>query len=114
MAYKKRTNVMKRQDLYKLIANEAGYKYDEVRYVLDLAFTIIGRTLASGKSVRIPSFGLFEVFKTSKHTVYNFNNEPVEVESKFVPKFRPSDSLKKVVEESDTSYVVTYGFDEEY
>lgn len=110
----KKQNCVSRQDLYKLVANEAGYKYEEVKYVLDLTFTIIGRLLASNKNVRIPSFGLFEVFKTSKHIMYNFKNEPVEVESKKVPKFRPSDSLKKVVQNSDTNYVVSYGFDEEF
>lgn len=107
-------NTVKRQDFYKLVANEAGYKYDEVKYVLDLAFTIMGRLLAGGKNVRIPSFGLFESFKAKEHTVYNFNNEPVEVEAKRVPKFRPSESLKEAVKESDNSYVIAYGFDEEF
>jgi nucleoid DNA-binding protein len=97
----RRTGTVVRSELYRMVAEATGYRYIEVKFVIDATFTIIGRLLCQHKPVRIPAFGLFEPFKTSKRHYRGFDDKIYTTDSKYSPKFRAAGRLQEAVEKGD-------------
>lgn len=87
---------MKKVELIEKIAEQTNTDKKTVQSILDSSFNIIADTIKTQEPVDIYGFGKFEgVFKGS-HTAKNpKTGEMITVAPKNVPKFKPSNRLKK-------------------
>lgn len=98
---RKKVKPISRSTFYRKVEVATGYRYEEIRFVLDVAFTLLGRELCNRVAVRIPNFGTFEPFKTSRSQYRGFDDKIHELDSKYTPKFRASSVLQDAVREGE-------------
>lgn len=89
---------MYRTDLIKIVARKTKLSRATVRFVLGEAGYIIGEALANGEDVMLFGFGTFHTVEKPPATITDFKNGGMmEIESKKVIKFKPSELLKEKV-----------------
>lgn len=102
-----RKKAVSRHELYRMVEKETGYRYDEIRFIIDVMWTLLGRLLCQRRSVRITGFGRFEPFKSSRKRYRGFDDKIYSTDSKYTPKFRSSTVLKSAVIAGDpASYIL--------
>lgn len=111
---RKKWKPISRSNFYRKVEVVTGYRYEEIKFVLDVAFTLIGRELCNRNAVRIPNFGTFEPFKTSRSQYRGFDDKLHVVESKYVPKWRASSVLQDYVREGDAMSFSVAEIEEDY
>ncbi len=74
---------------------------DTVIDVMNTAFGQMTKCLEEGHPVSIRNFGVFELKQTASRDIYNVHSEKLEkVESRSKPRFRPSATLIKQVNQN--------------
>lgn len=77
-----------------------GLTKGEASEVVDAIFQAVKSTLVDGRTVKIRNFGVFEVRRRSaRKGVDPTSGEPIEIPPKKGLAFRPSEGLKRTVEE---------------
>ena len=90
---------MNKTEFISAIGNRTLKKDSEVKPIIDTAITILTETLATGESITIPGFGIFEVRERAATTARNpRTGETVDVAAKRVPAFKPGKALKEAVD----------------
>lgn len=90
---------MNKDEIVNILSQRTGFMKKDSEILLDTAFQIITEALAAGERVQIANFGTFEV----KHRAPRMGRNPranvsIPIPSKWVPSFKPSKSLKTIVE----------------
>lgn len=92
---------MTKADLIDQIADGTGLTKIETRAVVEGFMTAVQRAMKEGKRIELRGFGVFEVQHRAPRTGRNpRTNEPVEIDERYKPVFRPSDKLADVVDDA--------------
>jgi DNA-binding protein HU-beta len=92
---------MTKADLIDEIAEGTGLTKIETRAVVEGFMTAVGNAMKEGKRIELRGFGVFEVQHRAPRTGRNpQTNEPVEIEARYKPVFRPSDKLSEAVDDA--------------
>ena len=90
---------MTKADLIAQIAEGTGLTKVETRAVVEGFMTTVQNAMKDGKRIELRGFGVFEVQHRAPRTGRNpQTNEPVEIEARYKPVFRPSDKLSEAVD----------------
>lgn len=90
---------MTKRELVIRVADRLGYTQCEVGDVIQATLDSIIETLADGNRIEIRNFGVFELKKRDARLGRNpRTGEPVPIEEKSVPVFKPGKALKQLVE----------------
>ncbi len=90
---------MTKADLIDQIAEGTGLTKVETRAVVEGFMTAVGNAMKEGKRIELRGFGVFEVQHRAPRTGRNpQTNEPVEIEARYKPVFRPSDKMSEAVD----------------
>lgn len=86
---------MRRDELIRTISRSTNIKTPTVRAVLDAFQDVIAESLTVGEPVGLYGFGTFEIKSRSPRVGRNpHTGESVEIPSRALPSFKPSDVLK--------------------
>ena len=97
-------SVMTKADLIDQIADGTGLTKIETRAVVEGFMTVVRRAMKDGERIELRGFGVFEVQHRAPRTGRNpQTNEPVEIEERYKPTFRPSEKLREAVDASHKS-----------
>lgn len=91
---------MNMSDISREIYDSHSLRKRDVDDVVKQVFDIISTCLEDGESVSIARFGTFEVAEVKPRKAQDFSGNTIDVPAKRVPKFRPSDVLKRKIESS--------------
>jgi DNA-binding protein HU-beta len=92
---------MNKDEIVNILSQRTGFMKKDSETLLGAAFQIITEALVSGEKVQIANFGTFEVKHRAPRTGRNPRaNVPVPIPAKRVPSFKPSKSLKALIESS--------------
>lgn len=92
---------LNKEDLFKMMAKEAGLTQEEARKALSAFMKIVLRTLEDDGEVMLVDFGTFYTIKTKKRKVNSrFTNGEELVPSYKDIKFRFSKTLRKKIREN--------------
>jgi DNA-binding protein HU-beta len=90
---------MNKADVIDRIAEGTGLTKIETRAVVEGFMTTVAKALEEGERVELRDFGVFDVQHRAPRTGRNpQTNEPVEIEARDVPVFRPSTALREAVD----------------
>lgn len=90
---------MTKADLIDQISEGTGLTKIETRAVVEGFMTAVRGAMKEGKRIELRGFGVFEVQHRAPRTGRNpQTNEPVEIEERYKPVFRPSDKLSDAVD----------------
>lgn len=90
---------MTKADLIDQIADGTGLTKMETRAVVEGFMTAVQGAMKEGKRIELRGFGVFEVQHRAPRTGRNpQTNEPVEIEDRYKPVFRPSDKFSDAVD----------------
>lgn len=90
---------MRKQDLVREVAEETGQTEAASTKAVNAVFTAIESALAAGDEVAISGFGSFKVVERSSRQGRNpQTGEPMTIEARKSPVFRPGTQLKRAVE----------------
>lgn len=89
---------MNRKDLVDIIAEDMGFKKNEVDATVIAFIEAVKRGMVEDGKVSLTNFGSFSVVRRKARTGVNpKTQEPLEIPAKNVPKFKPSAVLKEAV-----------------
>ena len=92
---------MTKADVIDRIAEGTGLTKIETRAVVEGFMTTVADALKDGDRVELRGFGIFEVQHRAPRTARNpQTNEPVQIEARDVPAFRPSTTLREAVNQA--------------
>ena len=95
---------MTKADLVDQISDGTGLTKVETKAVVEGFMTAVRGAMKEGKRIELRGFGVFEVQHRAPRTGRNpRTNEPVEIEERYKPVFRPSDKFSDAVDESQKS-----------
>ena len=90
---------MNKQDLIVKFAEKEGLAYADSRFLVDMFFDKMAKSLVAGERVEIRGFGSFMVKKYAGYTGRNpKTGEKIKVKSKKLPVFRVGKELKERVD----------------
>lgn len=103
MASKKNLTGKNKADLIDAVYKRHGaLTKKEAASVVEAVFATMKSTLLEGRTVSIRNFGVFDVQeRTGRDGVNPTSGEPIFIPERLSLSFRPSQKLKKVVDESD-------------
>jgi DNA-binding protein HU-beta len=91
---------MTKADIVDRIAKGTGLTKIETKAVVEGFMTTVQQAMEEGERIELREFGVFEVQHRAPRTGRNpQTNEPVPIDERFEPVFRPSDKFKKAVDE---------------
>jgi nucleoid DNA-binding protein len=89
-----------KKELHKRVAKALGISQAQASNTVNQVFEEIRKALAAGESVSISKFGNFFTYDAPPRKARNIQTEEViEVPPKVRMKFRPSDTMRKSLEE---------------
>ncbi|PSQ59876.1 MAG: integration host factor subunit beta [Bacteroidetes bacterium QH_2_64_26] len=95
---------MTKADLVDQISDGTGLTKVETKAVVEGFMTAVRGAMKEGKRIELRGFGVFEVQHRAPRTGRNpRTNEPVEIEERYKPVFRPSDKFSDAVDEAQKS-----------
>jgi len=95
---------MTKADLIDQIAEGTGLTKIETRAVVEGFMTAVRGAMKEGRRIELREFGVFEVQHRAPRTGRNpQTNEPVQIEDRYKPVFRPSDKLSEAVDAAHKS-----------
>jgi DNA-binding protein HU-beta len=95
---------MTKADLVDQISDGTGLTKVETKAVVEGFMTAVRGAMEEGKRIELRGFGVFEVQHRAPRTGRNpRTNEPVEIEERYKPVFRPSDKFSDAVDEAQKS-----------
>jgi DNA-binding protein HU-beta len=95
---------MTKAELVDQIADGTGLTKIETKAVVEGFMTAVRGAMKDGKRIELRGFGVFEVQHRAPRTGRNpRTNEPVEIEERYKPVFRPSDKFSDAVDEAHKS-----------
>jgi len=95
---------MTKADLVDQIADGTGLTKIETKAVVEGFMAAVRGAMKDGKRIELRGFGVFEVQHRAPRTGRNpRTNEPVEIEERYKPVFRPSDKFNDAVDEAHKS-----------
>ena len=99
----KEVNIMKKEDLIKLVIHQARITKKDATTAVDTVFEAIAEALEMGEEVKISRFGTFKVRKIDSYERKSIRdvNQTIVIPSKLRPSFRPSSSLTNKVNHED-------------
>ena len=90
---------MNKQDLIVKFADKEGLAYSDSRFVIDMFFDNMEKSLVAGERVEIRGFGSFKVKEYAGYTGRNpKTGEKIKVKSKKSPVFKVGKDLKERVD----------------
>lgn len=94
---------MKKTELTKIIALQAGISEKAASKALEVAISEISKSLARGDKVTLVGFGTFDVARVAARTARNPNTGgSIKVQAKTAPKFRAGAGLRAAVAKAPT------------
>lgn len=95
---------MTKADLVDQISEGTGLTKVETKAVVEGFMTAVRGAMKEGKRIELRGFGVFEVQHRAPRKGRNpRTNEPVEIEERYKPVFRPSDKFSDAVDEAQKS-----------
>jgi len=92
---------MTKADIVDRIAEGTGLTKIETKAVVEGFMTTVHQAMEEGERIELRGFGVFEVQHRAPRTGRNpQTNEPVPIDERFEPVFRPSDKFKAAVDEA--------------
>lgn len=92
---------MTKADLVDRIAKGTGLTKIETKAVVEGFMTTVQQAMEEGKRIELREFGVFEVEHRAPRTGRNpQTNEPVPIDERYEPVFRPSEKFKAAVDEA--------------
>ena len=92
------TNIMRKQDLVRAVAEATDSSESAATRAVNAVFESIERALADGDEVAISGFGTFKVVERSSRQGRNpQTGDPMTIEARKSPVFRPGTQLKRSV-----------------
>lgn len=92
---------MTKADIVDRIAEGTGLTKVETKAVVEGFMSTVKDAMEEGRRIELRGFGVFEVEHRAPRTGRNpQTNEPVPIEDRFEPVFRPSDKFKEGVDEA--------------
>ncbi len=89
---------MNRADIIEKVSNATGLIRAEVAVVFEGVLKTIEKELASGGRVELRRFGTFKCVKRAARKAVNpRTGDPVDVDEKIIPVFKPSPMLREAV-----------------
>jgi DNA-binding protein HU-beta len=89
---------MRKQDLVRVVAESTGQTESATTRTVNAVFDSIERALADGDEVAISGFGTFKVVERSSRQGRNpQTGDPMTIEARKSPVFRPGTQLKRSV-----------------
>jgi len=90
---------MIKADIVNKVHEKLGLPKKEAQKSVDIIINIIKETLKEGESVKITSFGTFNVRKKSERNGRNpQTGEKLKISARYVITFKPSNVLKKLIQ----------------
>jgi DNA-binding protein HU-beta len=91
---------MTKADIVDRIAEGTGLTKIETKAVVEGFMTTVKQAMEEGRRIELRGFGVFEVEHRAPRTGRNpQTNEPVQIEARYEPVFRPSDKFQKAVDD---------------
>ena len=91
---------MTKADIVDRIAKGTGLTKIETKAVVEGFMTTVKDAMEEGNRIELRGFGVFEVDHRAPRTGRNpQTNEPVPIDERFEPVFRPSDQFREAVDE---------------
>jgi DNA-binding protein HU-beta len=95
---------MTKADLIDQIAEGTGLTKIETKAVVEGFMATVRGAMKEGKRIELRGFGVFEVQHRAPRTGRNpQTNEPVDIDERYKPVFRPSDKFQDTVDEARKS-----------
>lgn len=92
---------MTKADIVDRIAKGTGLTKIETKAVVEGFMTTVQQAMEEGKRIELRGFGVFEVEHRAPRTGRNpQTNEPVPIDERYEPVFRPSRQFREAVDES--------------
>jgi DNA-binding protein HU-beta len=92
---------MTKADIVDRIAKGTGLTKIETKAVVEGFMTTVKQAMEEGKRIELRGFGVFEVEHRAPRTGRNpQTNEPVPIDERFEPTFRPSNQFQEAVDEA--------------
>jgi DNA-binding protein HU-beta len=92
---------MTKADIVDRIAEGTGLTKIETKAVVEGFMTTVKQAMENGRRIELRNFGVFEVEHRAPRTGRNpQTNEPVPIDARYEPVFRPSDKFEKAVDEA--------------
>lgn len=92
---------MTKADIVDRIAKGTGLTKIETKAVVEGFMTTVQQAMEEGERIELRGFGVFEVQHRAPRTGRNpQTNEPVPIDERFDPVFRPSDTFKEAVDDA--------------
>lgn len=96
--------LMTKADLIDQISDGTGLTKIETKAVVEGFMTAVRGAMREGKRIELRGFGVFEVQHRAPRTGRNpQTNEPVQIEERYKPVFRPSDKFEEAVDDAHKS-----------
>ena len=90
---------MNKTELIGIVAEKSGITKKDAERVVNATFETIATELKKGEKVQLSGFGIFEVKAREARVGRNpRTKEAIEIPASKVPAFKPSKSLKDIVE----------------
>ena len=92
---------MTKADIVDRIAEGTGLTKIETKAVVEGFMTTVKQAMEEGRRIELRGFGVFEVEHRAPRTGRNpQTNEPVQIDARYEPVFRPSDKFQEAVDEA--------------
>lgn len=92
---------MTKADIVDRIAEGTGLTKIETKAVVEGFMTTVKQAMEEGRRIELRGFGVFEVEHRAPRTGRNpQTNEPVHIDARYEPVFRPSDKFQKAVDDA--------------
>jgi len=90
---------MTKADIVDRIAEGTGLTKIETKAVVEGFMTTVKQAMEEGRRIELRGFGVFEVEHRAPRTGRNpQTNEPVHIDARYEPVFRPSDKFQEAVD----------------
>lgn len=92
---------MTKADIVDRIAKGTGLTKIETKAVVEGFMSTVKNAMEEGKRIELRGFGVYEVERRAPRTGRNpQTNEPVPIDERFDPVFRPSNQFREAVDEA--------------
>lgn len=92
---------MTKADIVDRIAKGTGLTKIETKAVVEGFMSTVKQAMEEGKRIELRGFGVYEVERRAPRTGRNpQTNEPVPIDERFDPVFRPSNKFREAVDEA--------------
>ena len=89
---------MTKEELVTYVAQKAGLKKADAYKAVNAFIDAVKDALGKGKGVRLVGFGSFQVrYRAARKSRNPRTGEPLTIPATYVPVFKPSQALKKLV-----------------